>query len=163
MVEHIEEKTLRKIDPRVSYLWKWIPSRGRSGGILNGVNLDLMDVGGFHEGKYLIHLNLWDKQLKRKWDFLNIYGAAQEENKNEFLAEFVRFYNGVNVPYLVGGDFNIIIFSSKKNKENGLHKHTDLFNSVISTLDLLDIHMSGGNSLGLIIKLIPLWKDLTEF
>ena len=45
MAESIDDNTLRKIDPNGLYLWKWIPSRGKSGGILSGINTDLMDVG----------------------------------------------------------------------------------------------------------------------
>ena len=43
----------------------------------------------------------------------------------------------------VGGDFNIIRYASEKNNDSGVHMHTGLFNSIISTLDLLDIHMTG--------------------
>lgn len=49
MQADIDDNILRLIDPYVSYLWKWIPSRGRSGGILSGLNTDLCDVGSFKE------------------------------------------------------------------------------------------------------------------
>ena len=55
-----------------------------------------------------------------------------------------RFCSKNNQPYLVGGDFNIIRFASDKNKPSGVHKHTDLFNNIISTYDLIDIHLVGG-------------------
>ena len=92
----------------------------------------------------MLQLDLWDKQLKQRWNFLNVYDAAQSENKNEFLAELARFCSKNNQPYLVGGDFNIIRFASDKNKPSGVHKHTDLFNNIISTYDLIDIHLVGG-------------------
>ena len=144
VAESIDDNTLRKFDPNGLYLWKWIPSRGKSGGILSGINTDLMDVGGFCEGNYILQLDLWDKQLKQKWNFLNVYGAAQEMNKNEFLAELARFCNKNKLPFLIGGDFNIIRFATEKNKPSGVHKHTDLFNSIISANELLDIQMVGG-------------------
>jgi hypothetical protein len=37
-----------------------------------------------------------------------IYGAAQESNKAEFLAELVRTCENEQLPMLLGGDFNII-------------------------------------------------------
>ena len=144
MVEDIDEKTLKGFDPNSNYLWKWLPSRGKSGGILSGINTDFLDVGGFCEGKYILQMDVWDKQLKQKWNFLNIYGAAQLEQKNEFLAELAHFCSKNNQPYLIRGDFNIIRFSSDKNKPFGVHKHTDLFNNIISIYDLLDIHLVGG-------------------
>ena len=65
-------------------------------------------------------------------------------NKNEFLAELARFCNKNKLPFLIGGDFNIIRFATEKNKPSGVHKHTDLFNSIISANELLDIQMVGG-------------------
>lgn len=32
--------------------------RGKSSGVLSGVNLELYDVGSFVEGKYILQLNL---------------------------------------------------------------------------------------------------------
>jgi len=76
-------------------------------------------------------------------NFLNIYGAAHEENKLEFLAELSNFCSSNKDPLIIGGDFNIIRFSSEKNK-GGLHKHSGLFNSVINSFELIDVHMNGG-------------------
>ena len=144
MVESVNDSCLRKLDPNGNYLWKWMPSRGKSGGLLSGINIDLLDVGSFCEGKFILQMDLWDKQLTQKWNFLNIYGAAQEVDKNEFLAELARFCSNNKNPYLASGDFNIIRFASEKNKPTGVHRHTDLFNSIISANNLLDIHMVGG-------------------
>lgn len=38
---------------------------------------------------------------------MNVYGAAQDENKEEFLIELGEFIYKCHVPYIVGGDFNI--------------------------------------------------------
>ena len=114
MTENLDDKTLRKIDPNGTYLWKWTLARGKSGGLLSGIHIDFMEVGSFTEGKYMLQMDLWDKKLKTKWNFMNVYGAAQEENKREFLAALAGFCSKNKSPFLVGGDFNIIRFSSKK-------------------------------------------------
>lgn len=44
---------------------------------------------------------------------------------------------------LIGGDFNINRYSSEKNKK-GIHKHSGVFNSIINTYELIDLHMTGG-------------------
>ena len=62
MQPRFEDMILRKIDPNQTYLWKWIPSSGRSGGLLSGINIDLYDVGAFYEGKYILQMDLWDRQ-----------------------------------------------------------------------------------------------------
>ena len=140
----IDDKTIRLIDPAGNYLWKWIPSKGKSGGILSGINTDIYDVGSFHEGKYILQLNIFDRERKLKWNFLNVYGAPQEENKIEFLTELASFCSKNKDPYLVGGDFNILRFTSEKNKGGGIHRHSGVFNSIIAAQELIDIHMAGG-------------------
>jgi hypothetical protein len=143
MQENIDDGILRMVDPNQDYLWKWIPSRGKSGGMLNGINLDHFEVGGFVEGKYTLQLNLWDKEKEFKWNFVNVYGVAQEEFKNEFLTELAEIISKNKDPMLIGGDFNIIRYSSEKNKK-GLHKHSGVFNSITNTYELIDLQMSGG-------------------
>jgi hypothetical protein len=97
-----------------------------------------------------------------KWNFLNVYGAAQEENKNVFLAELALFRSDMKEPYVVGGDFNIVRLASEKNKGGGVHRLTDLFNSIINSQDLVEIHMNGGDSHGLITNLTQLWRNWIE-
>jgi len=54
MTDSIDDSILRAIDSAQSYLWKWIPSREKSGGLLTGINIDMLDVGTFKEGKYML-------------------------------------------------------------------------------------------------------------
>jgi len=61
MTKNLDDKTLRKIDPNGTYLWKWTLARGKSGGLLSGIHIDFMEVGSFTEGKYILQMDLWDK------------------------------------------------------------------------------------------------------
>jgi hypothetical protein len=78
-----------------------VPSRQKSGGILSWINLEMYDVGSFSEGEYTLQLTLWDKKNKTQWNFINVYGAAQEEHKNNFLAELARVINNSTYPCVV--------------------------------------------------------------
>ena len=144
MQAEIDNAILRKFDPLQNYLQKWIPSRGRSGGILSGIRLNSLDVGSFKEGKYILQLNLWDKTLKTKWNFMNIYGSPHEVSKEDFLTELASFCGTCQEPYLAGGDFNLLRFTSEKNKPTVLSKHSGTFNSIIACYDLLDMTLAGG-------------------
>ena len=141
MQADIEDNLLRQIDPNQTYLWKWNASKGKSGGILSGVRVEVLDVASFKEEKYMLQLNLWDKERKIKWNFLNIYGSPHEA---EFLSELASFCSGSQEPLLAGGDFNLIRFLSEKNKVTPLSRHSRTFNSIISCHDLIDLNMSGG-------------------
>lgn len=73
-----------------------------------------------------------------------MYGAAQEENKIEFLTELASFCSKIKEPYIAGGDFNLIRFISEKNTATGVHGQTGVFNSIIASQELIDIYMTGG-------------------
>ena len=70
MQADIEDNLLRQIDPNQTYLWKWNASKGKSGGILSGVRMEVLDVASFKEEKYMLQLNLWDKERKNKMELL---------------------------------------------------------------------------------------------
>jgi len=47
MIKDCEDTLLRKFDPNQEFIWMWNPSRGKSGGTLVGVRIELYDVGSF--------------------------------------------------------------------------------------------------------------------
>jgi hypothetical protein len=49
------EVFFRKLDPGDSYFWKWVPSVGRSGGILCGVKNESLEVSVFKAGRFMLH------------------------------------------------------------------------------------------------------------
>jgi hypothetical protein len=73
-----------------------------------------------------------------------VYGAAQNCDKEEFLVELGNVCNNHSLPLLVGGDFNLLRFSSEKNRAMTLNKRSDIFNSIINSCALRQIHMAGG-------------------
>jgi hypothetical protein len=91
MMQDFPDSCVRKVDPSRVYLWDWIPSKGKSGGILSGFNLDRYDVGARVQGDFILQHNLWDKSLQVKWNVLNVYGSAHEEHKEDFLGIWLHF------------------------------------------------------------------------
>ena len=43
------------------FLWHWTEPHGMSGGILLGVNLDVLDIGSIHECDFYVQLRLRNK------------------------------------------------------------------------------------------------------
>uniref|UniRef100_A0ACD6A2X5 Uncharacterized protein n=1 Tax=Avena sativa TaxID=4498 RepID=A0ACD6A2X5_AVESA len=105
----------RKIDPGGLFFWKWIPSVGKSRGILCGVRQETLGVVGFKIGEYIRRFDLWDNVKKCKWSLSVVYGLAHDEFKNTFLAEISAICNVVDSPYY-WGDFNILRHVGEKNK-----------------------------------------------
>lgn len=73
-----------------------------------------------------------------------VYGDAQEDGKIPFLFELSNFCSSSNEPLLIGGDFNIISYAKERNSNNGVHRHTGLFNAPISFHELQEIETTGG-------------------
>jgi hypothetical protein len=46
------------IDPGHSYMWDWIPARGRSRGVLTGIKGDSFDAGGRVQGEFILQHNV---------------------------------------------------------------------------------------------------------
>jgi endonuclease/exonuclease/phosphatase family metal-dependent hydrolase len=96
------------------------------------------------EGTYVLQHCLWDKKLETKWIPMNVYGAAQVENKEEFLSELASLCSKAKEPYVVGDDFNLTRFSYEKNKNYAPSRLINLFNSWINLNELREIHIPGG-------------------
>jgi dsDNA-binding SOS-regulon protein len=47
---------------------------------------------------------MWDKMMERKWTLMIVYGAAQEENRESFMAELASFLADNKEPLLSGGE-----------------------------------------------------------
>ena len=75
---------------------------------------------------------------------VTVYGPAQEDKKDQFLTELAQICSNKKYPMLLGGDFNILRFSSEKNKSFHNNKHSDIFNSIINSFELRDLDISGG-------------------
>jgi hypothetical protein len=57
------EKFFRNIDPNRSYAWHWLPSQGRSAGILYGLKKENFDIVKVVENDFAIEAEVLDKKL----------------------------------------------------------------------------------------------------
>jgi hypothetical protein len=68
----------------------------------------VFDIGNIDEGDFYVKFHLRNKDDGFRWVLVAVYGAAQDEYKENFLAELVKTCANEDLPVLVGGDFNII-------------------------------------------------------
>jgi hypothetical protein len=130
------QRTLNNFSGGRNFAWHWTAPRGRSGGILLGVNIDMLDVGSVEDGDFFVKFRVRDRKDDFKWVLVAVYGAAQPEFKESFLTELVQACRGECLPLCIGGDFNIIRSSSEKNNDRFDERWPFLFNTVIDSLDL---------------------------
>jgi hypothetical protein len=125
-------------------LWDWIPAKGKSGGLLSGFSVDRFDVGGrVQEGYILLH-RLWDKKMEAKWNVMNVYEYPHDKDKEKILVEMAMMCSQSKEPFAMGGDFNLMRYSSEKNKLSQPNRYSNMFNSIIHMQELREFEISGG-------------------
>ena len=102
-----------------------------------GKNQGCFEIENIEDGDYHINFLIKNKVDGFRLALLSVYGAAQEEHREHFLSELVRACTSCgDLPFLVGGDFNIIRNPlEKKNNSRYNNKWPLLFNVIIETLN----------------------------
>ena len=131
MRQQFSKNDLQQICAGRDFHWHFTPARGKSGGILLGVNYTTLDVISHDEGDYHIKMTVQYLKTRFIWDLVVVYGDAQLERKATFLAELSRVFQSSVNPILIGGDFNIIRKASEKNKLGTPGHWSFLFNAIL--------------------------------
>jgi hypothetical protein len=65
MKTKFSDNFFRKLDSNKIYAWHWLPSIGRSGGILCGIKKERFDLITVEEKEFAITAEVYDKAKKR--------------------------------------------------------------------------------------------------
>jgi hypothetical protein len=103
----------------------------------------VFDIGSIDEGDFYVKFTLRYKSTDFKFVLYSIYGPAQSQNKGAFLVEIANTCSKESLPFLIGGDFNIMRKPEDKSCGDFDTKWPSLFNVVIESLDLREIVMTG--------------------
>ena len=77
----------------MEFNWTWNPARGKSGGILVGINKNSFDILEKEQGEYFIRTLLSNKKDGFCCYLVIVYGDAQPAGKPKFLVELVHTIN----------------------------------------------------------------------
>ena len=127
----------------MEFTWHSCPPRGRSGGMLLGIKTETMELMGRSDGEYHIKFKIRNKSDNFIWSLVAVYGAAQEEYKAAFLRELVNLAKNDPYPIIIGGDFNMLRYRHEKSRGRFDTHWPTLFNVVIDSLSLREVHMTG--------------------
>ena len=61
------ESYFRKIDLHNAFDWDWIPSIGKSGGILYGVRKERFEVISWRKGRFILQVCFLDVKIQKVW------------------------------------------------------------------------------------------------
>ena len=72
--------------------WDFLPSKGRSGGILVGINSATLIKEKKEQGEYFVKITVRNIGDGFCWDLVVVYGDAQPRGKPKFLVELVHIF-----------------------------------------------------------------------
>jgi len=142
------DHTLKNLSAGQDFLWHCMAPHGRSGGILLGVDLNVFDIGAIAEGDFFVKFTLRCKCDGFKFVMYTVYGPAQYQNKQTFLVEMANTCSKESLPYIIGGDFNIMRRPEDKSPRVFDYKWPNLFNAVTESLSQGDCYVRPSIYLG---------------
>jgi hypothetical protein len=114
--------------------------------LIIGFGPPLWDVlVAFSVSRFFVKTRVFDLKSQQEYWLIIVYVAAQDEDKDKFLQNLSDICENLDIPTLVGGDFNIMRFANEKNKNGGVTRFSsDEFNSIICKFALRELPLSGG-------------------
>jgi hypothetical protein len=112
------QSLLNRLSGGIDFEWFSRPPRGRSEGILLGVQADTMEILACSDGEYHVKLHIRNKADNFKWGLIDVYGAAQDEFKADFLGELVNLAKDKPYPILIGEGILICLDSGIRKLSN---------------------------------------------
>ena len=95
--QDLSRSNINRLSGGADFIWHCLPPRGRSGGVLLGINSTELDLSLIVEGEFFIKFHLRNKNDGFKWILMAVYDPAQEEFNQLFyrnlfvLANIIRY------------------------------------------------------------------------
>jgi exonuclease III len=116
---------------------------GTRGGILLFWNEDIFDVQIVRIANFSITAKLTEHNTKSSWTLTTVYGPADDERKLSFLQELVDLHAHIAGPWMVIGDFNLILRDQDKNKRRVNRTWMRRFRNAVDSSCLREIKLIG--------------------
>lgn len=108
-----------------------------------GVDKNLADITSEDMGEFYQSCDLTMNDDGFQWSLINIYGPAHDERRLEFLEEIQNKVQSLELPILMGGDFNLVRKVEEKSSGNVNHALMEAFNEMINVTELRELQRSG--------------------
>uniref|UniRef100_A0A2N9HZL3 Endonuclease/exonuclease/phosphatase domain-containing protein n=1 Tax=Fagus sylvatica TaxID=28930 RepID=A0A2N9HZL3_FAGSY len=128
----------RRIDPRERFL------KGALRGILLMWDRRVVEKVDEAVGLFSVSCKFRCVADQYDWAFLGVYGPQSDGDRRVMWEELFRLANWWDVPWCVGGDFNVVRFLSERLGADQFTPAMNDFSEFIFSLGLMDIPLKGG-------------------
>ena len=140
--QNFEDWEIKELAGNQVFAWLWSPSKGHSGGMMIGVNLEKLEVEDCIYENFFMGVLIRNRITNYRFWVINVYGPAQHNLSKDFLPDLSSCDN-LRLPMMMGGDFNLIRNNKERNHGAGDPRLMELFNDFIGRFQLREIFCSG--------------------
>ena len=137
---------LLAIDPLEQFSWKHLAALRHSGGMLLGFDQAVFEVLAWDAGTFFLAGHIRHRQSQRELVVIQVYGPTDHARSAEFLSELqakVHAISSASIPFVVGGDFNLIRSGADKNNYSINRAWVSMFNNAIASMAIRELARSG--------------------
>ncbi|XP_026420528.1 uncharacterized protein LOC113316580 [Papaver somniferum] len=151
---------IKKICGYQNLSWTFQQSFGSSGVMITIWDKDFVEVIDSLVGDYTLSISCINKADNFEWVLTNVYGPNKPIERDDFWMKLDNASRLWDLPWCLGGDFNVILKCDEKKGCNKITKSMRYFANFIYTHDLIDLPMKGTASTVLWLKLKALKEKL---
>jgi hypothetical protein len=126
--------------------WCYLPSSGAFGGILLLWDKMVVEKIEVCVGQYVVACSFRNVADDFTWACVVVYGPNIDSRRRSLWEELVVLFCWRDLPWCIGGDFNVSCFPCKRSGEARFRPVMTEFLDFISELGLMDLPLSGGSS-----------------
>jgi hypothetical protein len=120
-----------------------LPFVGSAGGILVGVDVDILEVISWEVKSFSVGVVVRNKCNDCVFRIVTVYGSPYEEGKQDFISELHELFLNWDGPIIIGGKFNHVRAQSDKSNGNVDFRWIDRFNDWVDMWSLIEIGLAG--------------------
>jgi exonuclease III len=124
-------------------IFDYLPVAGTRDGILIACRSPEVSCSRFHLGTYSVTVTLNFAHEQEQFCLTGVYGPQADVDKVEFLNELRSIQSMAPCPWLLAGDFNLILDATDKNNANLNRRKMGRFRWFVDDAELKDLHLHG--------------------
>ena len=125
--------------------WLYLGSVGASGGVLLMWDNRVVEKLEEAVGRFLVSCKFKNVVDQFVWAFTGVYGPNCDRDRGPLREELSGVCSWWDVPWCVGGDFNVVRFPSERSSSTSFTSAMHRFSAFISELSRIDLPLVGGN------------------
>jgi exonuclease III len=143
-LEHISRRIVNSVWGCPYVDWCYVAALGAAGGILLMWDKRVVSRLDKEEGECVVACSFKNVMDDFKWAFAGVYGPNGDFDRRRLWDELAGFMSGWDLPWCIGGDFNVIRFSSERSGGRRTSAAMREFSDFIFEKRLMDLPLTGG-------------------